>query len=533
MKLKKIRLQHFKRFADLTIQDLPPAKLVVLAGPNGCGKSSLFDSFNVWQQAHAGLGFGWDAAYHLRPQQSLNWNDAVSLEFNQPTPTDRAILRKLFYFRTAYRNDPDFMFQDLARVGNATEEQRFTRMIDTDAAVGANYRRLVSQAFSDVFVRESGTTTIAEFREKVLGEVRDAVRRLFPDLILNDLGDPLVTGTFRFDKGQAKGFLYKNLSGGEKSAFDLIADLVVKRREYDDTIFCIDEPEAHMNTRLQGALLQELYALVPDGSQLWLATHSIGMMRKAREIAAMNSNDVIFLDFGGHDFDQPVTITPSKPTRAFWESVLSVALDDLASLVAPREVVICEGNPAGAVPSKNAEHDARCYETIFGDSFPDVKFLSGGSSKEVAGDRLAFAAALPKIASGIAVRRVVDRDDHAPGDVTTYNSQGIRVLSRRHIESYLYDDEVLQALCEEVGKSHLLPDVLTEKQKAITDSIGRSNPPDDVKSAASVIYTKTKQVLGLTGVGNDQMSFARNTLAPLIRPGMVVYEELTSDIFGR
>ena len=40
------------------------------------------------------------------------------------------------------------------------------------------------------------------------------MRRLFPDLVLNDLGDPLDQGTFYFDKGTSKGFPYQNLSGG-------------------------------------------------------------------------------------------------------------------------------------------------------------------------------------------------------------------------------------------------------------------------------------------------------------------------------
>ena len=46
MKIKSITLKNFKRFTNLTIQDLPEsAKLVVLIGPNGCEKSSLFDAF--------------------------------------------------------------------------------------------------------------------------------------------------------------------------------------------------------------------------------------------------------------------------------------------------------------------------------------------------------------------------------------------------------------------------------------------------------------------------------------------------------
>lgn len=531
VKIKSVRLRHFKRFADLAIDDLPPAKLVVLTGPNGSGKSSLFEAFQVWRQAH-GYGLSWDTAYHLRPQQGLNWDEAVKIEFSQPSPVDDLARRKTFYLRSAYRNESDFVLDNLTRVGSATATQRFNRMSDNDAAVADNYRRLVSQALSDAFVTESGSTTIDQFRTKVLGEIRAAVRRLFPDLILNDLGDPLSNGTFRFDKGAAQGFHYKNLSGGEKAAFDLVLDLVIKRREFDNTIFAIDEPDAHMATRLQGALLAELYDLVHETSQLWVATHSIGMMRKARELHAANPDDVIFLDFGGHDFDQPVKLAPVQPSRAFWEGVLAVALDDLAALVAPSKVVICEGNPIGPAAGKNAEHDARCYEAIFGDAFPDVKFLSGGNSGQVAGDRLAFAAALLKIANGIEVRRLVDRDDHAPADVTSFNQGGIRVLSRRHLECYLYDDEVLRALCDASGKTDLVPDVLREKQNALAASVARRKPADDLKSAAGDIYTKLKQRLGLTGVGNDPAAFARNTLAPLIRPGMSVYEELKNDIFG-
>ncbi|PXW60397.1 hypothetical protein C7450_104453 [Chelatococcus asaccharovorans] len=224
--------------------------------------------------------------------------------------------------------------------------------------------------------------------------------------------------------------------------------------------FCIDEPELHANTKIQGDLLQELLGLLSGESQLWIATHSIGMMRKAREIHDAAPDSVAFLDFGGHHFDHATVIAPQRPTRRFWESVLHVALDDLATLVAPREIIICEGNPAGQVAGKNAEHDAKIYSTIFAEEMPDVTFISAGSASQVSGDFFGLAAALPKVASGMIVTRLIDRDDHAPGDVTSYEEQGIKVLCRRHIEAYLYDDEILTALCESVGKSEIAPELM-------------------------------------------------------------------------
>ena len=374
--------------------------------------------------------------------------------------------------------------------------------------------------------------TLRDFRDKVIGDLKMAVEKLFPGLVLNNLGNPLEEGTFTFEKGLSDKFKYKNLSGGEKAAFDLILDVIVKRKSYNNTIYCIDEPELHMNTRLQSALLETLYGMIPEASQLWIATHSIGMMRKAHEIWRKNPRTVAFLDFGQIDPDQTCTITPSVPSRGFWERVLAVALDDLANLVAPEEVIVCEGNPIGTTKSKNVEFDAIVYNRIFGDSMPGLKFISSGNSSSVAEDRLAIAKTLPMVAKGMKVSRLIDRDDHAPETVAEFQREGVRVLYRRHIESYLYDDEVLELLCRSVGKPEKISDILALKQEAIQESISRGNAPDDVKSAAGTIYIKLKQALQLTGVGNDASSFAKFTLAPLIAENSKVFGEMRLSIFG-
>jgi predicted ATP-binding protein involved in virulence len=48
MRLKKVELINFKRFTNLTIDSIPEsAKLVLLIGSNGSGKSSVFDGFEL------------------------------------------------------------------------------------------------------------------------------------------------------------------------------------------------------------------------------------------------------------------------------------------------------------------------------------------------------------------------------------------------------------------------------------------------------------------------------------------------------
>ena len=402
-------------------------------------------------------------------------------------------------------------------------------MIDNDATVAKNFQQLASQAFEDVFDPKDGTVTLEKFKEQVIGDIRTAFSKLFPDVELNSLGNPLEDGTFRFTKGTSKAFSFKNLSGGEKAAFDLILDLIVAKRTYDNTIFCIDEPESHMNARLQAELLSVLYDLIPINCQLMLATHSIGMMRRARDIAAGNPGSVVFLDFEDLDFDQPQVIEPTKPDRKFWKKAYNVALDDLAALVAPNGVVICEGKPKTENPVRNHSHDARCYERIFEAEFPETRFVSMGNDQEVLGDKHELAQALLSIVDGLEVVRLIDRDDRTEGRIAELRKDGVRVLSRRNLESYLFDDEVLKALAASVGKADKTEELLTEKERiraARTD-----DAKDDLKPASGEIYVACKRILGLTQCGNTTEEFMQATLAPLVNVGMVVYEELRRDIF--
>jgi ABC-type nitrate/sulfonate/bicarbonate transport system ATPase subunit len=534
MHIKSVRLKAFKRFHDLRIADLPPtAKLIVLIGQNGCGKSSLFDAFSMWHAFHSGRG-SYDETYYLKqgfPRQ--NWPEQVQIEFHESLPADAQQRKRLVYVRSAYRHEADFTVSSFSRPGPILDDgRRIARLIDADVHVSDNYTRLVTSTISLLFDERNNDHTAREMRERLIGPVRASMRRVFGDLLLSGIGDPQGAGSFFFTKGLAENFIYKNLSGGEKAAFDLLLDFIVKREAFDDTSYCIDEPELHLHSRTQGLLLEELFALTPEKCQVWIATHSIGMLRKAMTLSERHPGSVVFLDFHDHLFDEQVELRPVRPTRSFWKRSLAIALDDLAGLVAPSQIVLCEGNSSLRGKRQNAEFDARCFRTIFEAEFPETEFLSVGNSTDVEQDRLGVRLILEKILGSTKTVRTLDRDDRSPEEIRDLQRSGARVLSRRHLESYLLDDEPLTAFCEDIGQASLVPDVLAARDKAMEASRGRGNAADDFKSALGELYTHMRRLLGLTECGNSQEAFCRDTMSQFLRSGMAAYETLKRDIFG-
>jgi len=533
MHIKKIRLIRFKRFTDLTITGLDRnVRLVVMIGLNGCGKSSIFDAFKMWSWYHGSPGGAYDILYHGKAGYPLEeWVKLVEIEFNEPFPEESELKKKAFYVRSAYRNEADFTIGSFERTGSALDHPRIQRLIDNDASVSENYRRLVAASIKGLYSGQFDSMSVSALRESLIGKVRESMSRVFDDLLLKGTGDPLNNGTFYFDKGASKDFHYKNLSGGEKAAFDVLLDIIVKQNEFNDTIFCIDEPEEHMHTRLQSLFLNELFSMIPTNSQLWIATHSIGMMRKAKELQNSNPQQVVFLDFNNQDFDQEVILSPTKVDRKFWASTLSVALDDLANLVAPTQIILCEGKPLSS-STRKTEFDARCYRVIFSSEFYDTNFVSVGNAFQVQSDSAQVGRSIQTVISGTKVIRLIDRDDRSAQEIQDLTKEGICVLGRRHLESYLLDDEILTILCNQVSQPHNILIVLDSKKKAIMNSIKRGNPQDDIKSAAGLMYVDIKRILQLTQVGDSAETFMRDTLAPLVTHGTRVYSELRKDIFG-
>ena len=99
----------------------------------------------------------------------------------------------------------------------------------------------------------------------------------------------------------------------------------------------------------------------------------------------------------------------------------------------------------------------------------------------------------------------------------------MKVLKKGKIENYLLADDVLHALCQNKK--------LEPHNEKVTELIGLRDNATDIKGAPNQIRRKVID-WGVRGVGETPQGFLRDTLAPLIKPGMPTYNDLKEIIFG-
>ena len=536
MRLKSAKINKFKRFVDLTICGLPAhAKLIVLLGPNGCGKSSLFDAFQRKLKVEQFYGLSAELMNYYRraAPDAAQESDDVDLDFHGTNPTAPDDLKKSLYVRSAYRHDPSFRQNTIQQQSDVLDRHAVRRLVDTDQTVQNNYQRIIWR-----LLRQATTPglTTDDIMAETIGDLQESMKRVFGDISVDALVSAQDIGTFTFTKGASRNFLYENMSAGEKAAFDLLLDIVVNRAAFDDSLYCIDEPEAHLNTRVQRTLLTELCKLMPKNSQLWLATHSIGMVRAAQDMRAEHGEQVLFLDMGFdpdgelRDYDQPQIIEPSNPDHQFWKRHYVVALDDMAELVAPDCIVLCEGSTESDDPSL----DEACYSKIFAREFPRTRFVSVGPASKVEKRMADLLPLLDRIIGNTSVIRFRDRDDMTPEEIKVEHTQGdpVRTMSGfRNIESMLLSDGVLLRLCQSLDQSDHFDAIREARDGALASRQGL-HAADDLKPSAQAVHHAARSILQLPRPGRTTNAFMRDLLAPLVTGDTPEYQTLRNDIFG-
>ena len=444
MRIKSVHTENFKRFSSLSLTDIPEtAKLVLLIGANGSGKSCVFDAFQTF--AH-----GWpikkDGAYHYQPDRNpkpeYNKSSDSEMQLSVIFHDDRfspfvgaevqdfippAFFSRKFLGRSSNRN--------IARIPFFTQSPNIKQNEDEPASFIDPDNRFVNDLnffiskLNQVGVQGFGKNPsdlallFKEVENNWVVPVNLALARIFngnPATALQIAGfEPMsVEGPARlyFTKGNSK-LNYNFLSHGEKQVVILLLNFLVRRDYYQNSVIFIDEMDCHLNTSLQETLLQEIVEnWIPDSAQLWTASHALGFISYAQK-----SEEAVVFDFDNLDFDHPWRLVPKAKEQM-----------DLFEIAVPREMihrlfkeklVLCE--------NKNAE-----YYNLMG--LPSTVFVGAQNARDL----------FLTVKADNQMKGLRDRDYLTDEEIknlrVTYPN--FYILIFKHFENYLYHPENLKSL---------------------------------------------------------------------------------------
>lgn len=353
MKIQKIQLQNFKRFTDLTIDNIPTeAKLVLLIGSNGSGKSSIFDAFDVIKVDVKGAYIYNEENYKNYYSKSDKYPFQILIETNHGNIEKDKYhsyninkeLASRFFGRSSIRIVP--------KITNQADTQAIDRDLDSPRTYIENDTRFINDVFA--YINEIDKA----LREPVFSGKSADTLKIFQDFIkpLNTSlinifdGDekttiqisefqnatPTEPAKLIFKKGTSK-ISYELLSHGEKQVVILLLNFIVRKKYYEDAIIFIDEMDCHLNTSLQYNLLKEITEVwIPDNSQLWTASHALGFIDYARDF-----QQGVIIDFDLLDFDLPQTLIP-QPKENLEVYEIAIPKNLLFNLLSSKKLVVCE-----------------------------------------------------------------------------------------------------------------------------------------------------------------------------------------------
>lgn len=499
MYITQLRIASFRRMRDVEIgpfrEPVGLGELIVLAGANGSGKSSVLEllSYGItnrysWQYYQSrqitehsfavriGLTESEIAQLGERPEDA----DAVAfasgkrgywIEVNMPDAlpaAERALnervhglvsrrfqnfTRKLGFFLRADRGYGARSY-DRRRIfdwRNRLAPQHFNNIsyAQTTQQYEDMYDFLVEQSYHYVYglglhhknlargIASAVPPDPLEPYNKLLGD-------LFPGYSFVDATAEDLSLKVQLPTGDVLPF--QDLSSGEKEVFFILSFFL--RNDISDSIIIIDEPELHLHPELARKLLHSMRAIKPQ-NQIWCATHSAELIDEA-------GRERTFYLRASADRKRAECVPATDEGS---EIQLLRDLFGYSGYVGiSRKVVFSEGRDSSA--------DRRTFANVLPGLSNEIKIIPVGSWESLYRMNGAILALLESDFARCEFFLIRDKDYLTNEAVRKHSakSQGrLFVLSRYHIENFLLDEVLISTVLRDIYQINISPDQVRQQ----------------------------------------------------------------------
>lgn len=442
MRIKSVHAQNTQPVEMFSVDDL--SDLVVIAGPNGIGKTRLISAFiSFFQNPNPG------AVQFEIQATSKSEEDAWGKRFlKTENPQDSQLLRTTLQKNRSRRNfNGSILYYESNRtiqniqpltfqweMADPWEEQvswksgfggLANRFQDTLHAI---FKKIQNQKTSianrAISLKQQGHDSMnLEFSDP-LDPFREAFSKLLgpKELVKADLQ----ANTLKFRHNNAE-YNINALSSGEREVLNIAFDFLL--RKPSDCVIFFDEPELHLHPELSTKLISTLKS-IGKNNQFILCTHSPDI------ISSSLDDTVIFLTPKKEGYEnQAVLLKPDdESTEALNRLGHSIGVVSLG-----KKIVLIEGTDGSL--------DKQTYSHLLKNRFPNLVLLpSGGKGNLSAFDKIAESV-LNKTLWGIDFYMLADRDSVANSEDFEEKAPGrFKTLSKYHLENYFLDSNVLAAV---------------------------------------------------------------------------------------
>lgn len=439
MRISSIKVENQPPIQHFDVSDL--SDLVVIAGPNGVGKTRLITSLlNAFRGSPTGVELIIEAT--SKDEESKFGSKTLSTSGNgiqrlmqvmQANKLRRNYQSGVLYFESGRSiqkvkalsfafdfADPyienvswDLPMQGLAGRWQDTQHAIFKKIQNQKTSIANRAIELRGQGYDSMNLQFSDP--LAPFKDaffKMLGPKRLTRADLSSQNLMYE------------EDGEERSI--STLSSGEREVLNVTFDFIL--RNPNDCIIFFDEPEVHLHPELLIRMVATLRS-IGNNNQFFFLSHSPDLVSSSLE------DSVVFLTPRKNDGSNQAIIV--KPGDATTEAMHQLG-HSVGVLSLGRKIVVIEGTDASL--------DKRTYSQILANRFPDLVLVAGGGKQTIENFSHLVTTVLDKAVWGVDFFMLADRDS---GQVIS-SSGKMEQLPRYHLENYFLDSKILAACFETI-----------------------------------------------------------------------------------